>query len=184
MLNEDEIVLLEQSKLDQEELLDKHIKGVMFRSKARWTMEGERNTKYFFNLEKAKYNAKTCTSVFDSAGDLKTEEREILKIQHKFYADLYRADQKVSFQMDIEPPNKVDEDLIASQEAQITLDEVRESLKEMKNGSYPGSDGIPTEFYKCFWRYIKEDLYAAMKDSYTDKIMYKTARTGILNLIP
>ena len=33
-------------------------RGVIFRSKARWTEDGEKPTKYFFNLEKTRYEKK------------------------------------------------------------------------------------------------------------------------------
>ena len=66
-LEEEEIDLLEKSKNDLEELVQKSTLGIMFRSKARWAMEGERNTQYFYNLEKSRYNAKTCTSLFNES---------------------------------------------------------------------------------------------------------------------
>ena len=63
-LNERDQDLLMQTKADLEEKVMERAKGCMFRSKARWYEEGERNTKYFFALEKAKYNAKTCYTIY------------------------------------------------------------------------------------------------------------------------
>ena len=40
----------------------------MFRSKVKWYEEGEKNTKYFYSLEKARYNAKTCYKIIDELG--------------------------------------------------------------------------------------------------------------------
>ena len=68
-LNEQENTLLEQTKQDLEEKTMERIRGVMFRSKAKWYEEGERNTKYFFSLEKARYNAKTCYKIIDEQGE-------------------------------------------------------------------------------------------------------------------
>ena len=51
-LSEAELRILETSKIELEEKLFKRTKGVMFRSKAKWSIEAEHNTKYFYNLEK------------------------------------------------------------------------------------------------------------------------------------
>ena len=59
-LNKTEDELLQETKNDLEEKLYDKVKGMIFRSKARWYEQGEKNTKYFFSLEKSRYNAKTC----------------------------------------------------------------------------------------------------------------------------
>ena len=51
-LTREEDKLLEDTKVELEEKTMERIKGVMFRSKAKWYEEGERNTKYFYSLEK------------------------------------------------------------------------------------------------------------------------------------
>jgi len=38
-------------------------RGAIFRSKARWTENGEKPTKYFFNLEKTRYEKKVISQL-------------------------------------------------------------------------------------------------------------------------
>ena len=46
-------------KILQKEEISKHkIQGTIIRSKSRWYNEGEKNTKYFLNLEKRHFNKK------------------------------------------------------------------------------------------------------------------------------
>ena len=52
LLNKEEDNLLLETKSELEEKLLEKAKSTMFRSKAKWYEEGERNTKYFFSLEK------------------------------------------------------------------------------------------------------------------------------------
>ena len=52
-LNKDENKIMEETKAELEDKHLQRIKGVMFRSKAKWYEEGERNSKYFFSLEKS-----------------------------------------------------------------------------------------------------------------------------------
>ena len=62
-LREEEDKMYINTKTELEDKMLEKSKGLMFRSKARWYEEGEKNTKYFYSLEKARYNAKTCYKV-------------------------------------------------------------------------------------------------------------------------
>ena len=56
----DQNILSEYEKLKKElqEMYEEKGTGAIFRSKARWTENGEKPTKYFFNLEKTRYEKK------------------------------------------------------------------------------------------------------------------------------
>ena len=95
-LNQADAVLYENAKMDLYTKVEKQIQQVMFRTKCKWYEEGERNSKYFYSLEHAKYNAKTCQVLLYDDKILTTDE-DILKAQHKFYSDLYRRDPEVNF---------------------------------------------------------------------------------------
>ena len=181
-LDEKELDLLERSKEDLNSLLDKRVCGVMFRSRARWAMEGERSTKYFYNLEKSKYSAKTCTCLIDEGRSV-TNAAEILELQRRFYQDLYTRDETVKFSLTNMVENPVDVQSDAAKEQPFSKEEIRQAVKKLKNGSCPGSDGIPIEVYKVFWKQIE--------DVFMDNIQYTyehgtspTAGQGILNVIP
>ena len=63
-LDPEECALLEKTKLDLELKISEKTLGILFRSKAQWQCEGERNTKYFYNLERKRAAAKVSTSNF------------------------------------------------------------------------------------------------------------------------
>ena len=94
-LTEEDDELLEKTRFDLEEKVMKRAEGMLFRSKARWYEEGEKSTKYFFALEKQRYNAKTCYKIIDEDGSEYTNQETILEIQRKFYTELYRDDPSV-----------------------------------------------------------------------------------------
>ena len=183
-LDDHQVDLLTQSKSELEELLAKKTRGIMFRSKAKWQMEGERNSKYFFSLEKARYGAKTRTCIFNKSDQLISTPREVLNVQHEFYQELYTADHNVHFTLEDEVDNKVKQSSLGASEDQFTEIEFSEALKSLRNGSCPGSDGLSTEFFKCFWVHLKEIYTEAMHEAYSRKLMNKSARQGVLNLIP
>ena len=45
---------LQSKKREFENIQEEEVRGIMIRTKAKWISEGERNTKYFMNLEKKK----------------------------------------------------------------------------------------------------------------------------------
>jgi hypothetical protein len=74
-----------------EEILDEKTNGIIFRSKARWYEQGEKCTKYFFNLEKRNYQRKTVRKLVTSKGEVMKNPKEIQKEQRLFYQNLYSS---------------------------------------------------------------------------------------------
>ena len=183
-LNRQEYDMLEKTKADLEALTLERIKGLMFRSKAKWYEEGERNTKYFYSLEKMRYNAKTCYKMISESDMEITDPNEILREQRKFYAELYNSDEEVNFTLTNDHGIYVPKDIRQAQEVQIECKDLEEAIKTMSNGKTPGEDGIPVEFYKVFWCKIKQIFYEMMVKCYDLKKLHSSARRGILNLIP
>ena len=78
-------------KQEYEQLIALRTKGAIIRSRSRWVEEGEKNTKYFFNLEKRNYANKTisCLNVNDVLIEDPKDIREDVK---QFYQRLYTSD--------------------------------------------------------------------------------------------
>ena len=82
-----------QRKCDEhsstENLCDYITQGAIIRSRVNWYEEGEKNSKYFLNLESAK-KKKTCIRKLSVDNDsYVTEPKEIMKEIHDFYEKLY-----------------------------------------------------------------------------------------------
>ena len=80
-----------------EEIMEERTMGTMFRSKARWIEEGERSSKYFFRLEKQRFNYKTMNCVVNQDGTISHNQRVILGRQAEYYKKLYQADSDIHF---------------------------------------------------------------------------------------
>ena len=78
----------------------------------------------------------------------------------------------------------VTEEMAAASNEHFSMEELSVALKGMKNGSCPGSDGLPAEVYKVFWSKIKDVYKSAIEQSYERSCLSDTMRRGILNLIP
>ena len=69
----------------------------------------------------------------------------------------------------------------------LSIEECGVALSKLQNNKSPGSDGLTTNFYKFFWKDIKELLYQSYLYSYTNGslstyqkigIFYRTSKTG------
>ena len=183
-LNEEDDRLWQETRAELEDMMVEKAMAMLFRSKIRWMEEGEKNTKYFFSLEKARYNAKTCFKLVDELGGEITNPQEILEKQKEFYSQLYKIDEGVVFNMrnntDIMVPTEIRKD----QDEQITVEHLVSAIKGMNNEKTPGQDGIPVDFYKVFWVQIQNPFIEMVKECYEIGKMHESARKGILNLIP
>ena len=66
-------------------------KGAILRSKVRWHEEGERNTKYFYNLQKCHHALKTVSKLKVGENSYIEDQFEILEEEKNFYELLYRS---------------------------------------------------------------------------------------------
>ena len=176
--------LLERSKQDIKDIEFEHAKGVIFRTRARWQVEAERNTAYFYGLEKSKYNAKTCSVLVTEKGETIRNQKQILEHQHKFYQTLYKKDPTVKFTIKNNSQKKLTEVQRELLDKEIEIEEISNALKQMKKGKTPGSDGLTVAWYKCFWDLIKQTVFEAICEGIQQKELHSSARRGIITLIP
>ena len=159
-------------------------KKIAFRCKAHWLREGEKNSKYFFGLEKRNYSAKTMHRARLDNGTITENNVEILNVQSKFYSSLYTSDKSVKFTLNNESGVCLDSDEAESLEESISIDEVYDAIMTLKKNKTPGCDGITIEFYQHFWHKIKKILFELMLYYENHSLMNESARRGVINLIP
>ncbi len=91
---------MDNTNLELQNLVYEKTKSSMFRCRAKWVEEGEKSSKYFFNLEKANFNKKVMKSTYTSDGTLTTNPNTILNEQSNFFKKLYTRDENVEFNIE------------------------------------------------------------------------------------
>lgn len=175
-----------KSKLDV--LYQETAKGYQVRSRARWIEEGERNTKYFAQLERKHQTFNTITKLKSENDKTLEDNQEILAEAHKFYSNLFKStkpdkDEINKYLRNTKIKNKLQMDEMMSCEGEITIHECESVLKHMKRNKSPGIDGLPTEFYCTFWEEIKELLVTVYNECFQKGELSYSQRTAILSLI-
>ena len=166
-----------------ENIFEYRTKGAIIRSKSQWYNEGEKNSRYFLNLEKRHCKQGTISQLKVNETDFVTTDKDILSECMAFYKNLYTSKssdclESSSFsQVNIISLTKEERTIC---EGVLTEKECFEALKNMDSDKTPGTDGLPAEFYKVFWKDISPFLIPALNFalesghlSYTKKRSYK-----------
>ena len=162
-------------------------KGAQIRSRAKWIEEGEKPTKYFFNLEKQNVYKNMIKQLKKEDGSLTQNDAEIIEEGVAFYQNLYKKD-NISYDdikdylQEENELKTINENEKQGLEGKITKDECEIALNSMKSNKSPGSDGIPMEFYKMFWADIHLML-TYLNHAYEIGELSATQKRGILSLI-
>jgi hypothetical protein len=154
--NDDYELEIKTIKTELEEFNNEKLMSSIFRSKCNWSEEGERNSKFFLNLEKHNYENKNITKLGIDNNEI-TDQKAINLAIKTYYENLY-AENECNVQLlddiiiDLPKLNEEDKNLT---NGIITESEALKSLKALSNGKTPGIDGLTTDFYKFFWTDIK-----------------------------
>lgn len=165
-------------------------KGAILRSKVRWHEEGERNTKYFYSLEKRHHDSKTVSKLKVGENCYTEDQFEILEEEKKFYESLY-CSTNINPEKFKNSPFFISENVTALSEEEkssceglVNEEECTNALKDFDNNKTPGTDGLPAEFYRFFWPDICHDLLASYNFASQHGMLSISQRRGIISLIP
>ena len=180
----------ERTKTQIEIIEHERLKSYQLRSKIKYIADGDKNSKYFFNLEKSNAKAKLFPNIEHEDGRLITNQHDIRNTQREFYQKLYSHERENpylendidAFLRDSNVPS-LTENETNSCEGEITIDEATKALKDMNSGSSPGPDGLSTEFYRFFWTELRDIVVNSFNKSFDTGSLSYTQTSAILTLI-
>ena len=131
-------------------IIDIEIKGAITRSRAQWTEEGERSTKYFFGLEKSNKKKKSiCKLVND--GVALYDQTDISNHVVDFYKHLFRSTnpnkEHMSEYITSAETRTIDSNLADELDSEFSINELDAVYSKLKNNKSPGWDGLTAEFF-------------------------------------
>ncbi len=65
----------------------------------------------------------------------------------------------------------------------ISENEYYDALLSMGKNKSPGPDGLPAEFYICFWEEIKDILVTGYEKSYSDSELSEMQKASVMPLL-
>jgi len=188
--NETNAKEIQRLTLELENHIKTECKGAEIRSKSQYYELGEKNSKFFYSLEKKNGEKKHITILENDSGEIITDSSAILEEEVKYYENLYKS-QYVSNQdcIDAEDEFLSNTDKyknIVLDDLDITFDaeKLKDIVYSFKSGKSPGSDGLPIEFYRTFWDYIHKYLIDSYKDVINNGQLGFSQKQGVISLIP
>lgn len=181
--NINRIIELEESLKNIEE---SKCKGAMIRSRAKYMSEGERCTRFFFDLEKSRQRSEEIRSIKDEEGNILRNKEGILKRVFIFYSNLFSkegTDRSSRTYLLNHIKKRVSEEDRGMCNNDITNEEIECALGEMKNGRSPGLDGLPCEFYKAFRTVLIPVLNIIYHEVWTKGVVSPSMSKGVIKII-
>ena len=160
------------AKYEYELLLDYIVRGNIVRSRIGWYEKGEKNSKYFLNLENRRSGQATIRKLFDSKGKITVNPKSIMNELKDYYQNLYSKqdsdlnEELSSTFLDNNNIPILSEESMMECEGKLSLEECYEALQMFSNGKAPGNDGLTADFYKGFWDLLGHQLTDALNYSY------------------
>ena len=137
---------LETCKMEYEKEYDYIVRGSIIRSRATWYEHGERNTKYFLNLENSNKKKNCITKLLISDGVQETTDAKEI---YNFYSDLYDKKPEIQtdftscpFMVNSSTVPKLNDAMREMCEGQLTVSECFQVLSTLQNNKAPGNDGL------------------------------------------
>ena len=162
--------------------------AVRQRSKTLWLELGDKNTNYFYNSIKGRWNRKRITNLVKPDGDLTQNEGEAkseairhfmsmmgsptLNPYHGIAAIQEIVDKRI-------PPHHI---FMLEQVPEDS--EIKNAMFSIHSNKAPGPDGYNYFFFKHCWDTMGELVTKAVKEFFTSKEVLKETNTTIISLIP
>jgi hypothetical protein len=175
-------------KTQLENIAEYKTKGLILRSQARWHEKGEKSTKYFLQLESRNKIKRSIKKLQKEDGSITTDAGDILKMQAKFYENLYKSKSSKSEQdinnylsgIDIPNLEEVEKEMC---EGRLSLAECATSLKSFNTGKSPGNDGITVEFYRKCRPLFGQLMVDSCNLSYAEGELTTSQRQAVITLL-
>ncbi|KAK3728108.1 hypothetical protein QZH41_014265, partial [Actinostola sp. cb2023] len=168
------------------ELKVQKMEGAKIRSRVQWIEQGEKPTKFFYNLEKQRAKTNTIDSVRDDNDEEVTDSNAIKTVVTDFYTNLYKKDLIDMIEQDRLLTNitrKLDNTESEQCEGPFSIEEATSAIQEANNGKSPGKDGLPPEFYKRFWNKLGTELVAVLNEGYEKGHLAPTQQESVIRLL-
>ena len=128
--------------------------------------------------------------MIDDTGKTIHTKNDILNEEVRFYKTLYTSNideqsEEVTHTFDkFFTDNKHDGNQVDDMDITFEEENILTVINSFATNKSPGSDGLPIEFYKCFWSHIKEPLLANYRNILINKELSITQKQGVISLIP
>ena len=156
------------------------------RGGVKWLLEGDSNTAFFHKCANGRKRKMTIHSL-EKDGATLTENAELREHITQYYKKLFGKKETADIHLNSGVWTR--QQLITPEENEeltkpFTLEELDAVVKEMRNGTAPGPDGLSIEFYKEFWPLLRNDIKEMLDELHEGSLGLWRLNYGVIILIP
>ncbi|PIK45405.1 reverse transcriptase [Apostichopus japonicus] len=168
-------------------LLAEERRGAFVRSREKVLEEGESSGNFFVIKERSCAEGKVIKEVRDSGGRV-VQGEDVVGVFHEFYSNLYSVveDNESEAQdifLDCIHAEVADADRFRLDQP-LTLWKLSLQLTVWRTISRQSIDGLPCEFYKCFFDILGLDLLELFNEIFSHGFLCNSQRTAVVTLLP
>ena len=185
--NQGKIETINEIKHKLSSLQKEEAKQHFLSKRINWIKEGEDFDTLLPLLKENRRTNHNVSKITDKDGNHHTKPNEILKQFENFYKELYtKIDTNKTLQDDFLSglQSSLSEENSDKADRSYNKNEFKEALFQLPSSKSPGSDGLPSEFFKTFWDIFSDDFSQVYKNSLMNKILPKSQREAIIKCLP
>jgi len=173
-------------KKQEAELFENKGQSLLIKGRLKGQVQNEQSSIAHTINEMKRNESRTIDELENKLGDIKKLEWEKQNIVYDFYKDIFKIETKNSepTMYNINPRIKLDSNENRRLIDNIHISEIKSAIDDLNDGKSPGLDGIPIEFYKAYWKELKEillELFCFILHSNTMSTSQKTSAVTLIH---
>ncbi|GJV99382.1 lipoxygenase 1, chloroplastic [Tanacetum coccineum] len=157
--------------------------GNFKRSKIKWAIEGDENSKYYHGILNKKRNQLAIRGVLMEGNWV--ESPSVVKNEFlSHFKKRFEKPQKVRPILNMVFPHQLNSTQKLDLEAEVSKEEIKKAVWDCGIDKSPGPDGFTFGFYRRFWDLIEQDVVSAVKCFFQAGQIPKGVNSSFIALIP
>lgn len=158
------------------------------KSRIQWLKEGDRNSGYFHNQIKNRWNQNKVLAIVNSEWQLHTNLKDIQNIAVNHFRSMLGAGPRgicpnlQNFSLPL--VSSISPQQAASIERDISDEEILATLKSMKKNKSPGPDGFNVNFFLHYWNIVGRDFTLAIQSFFKSGCLLRGTNSTAIVLVP
>jgi hypothetical protein len=155
------------------------------RSRAKWLVDGDRNTRYYHLKTVNRRRRNNVFMLTNDSGEWVEDVGQIHNLASRFYKKLFSNDQgNMQWHTTSISYPTLDMDIKIKLAAPITTEEVRRAVFSMHPWKAPGPDGFPAGFYQKSWDVVGETVVRFVESVWHNPSLIEDVNKTDICLIP
>ncbi|GJX70961.1 RNA-directed DNA polymerase, eukaryota [Tanacetum coccineum] len=153
------------------------------KSKIRWAIEGDENSKFFHGIINKKRSQLAIRGVFVD-GVWQTDPCAVKVAFRNHFEARFKKPTSSGLKINFTFPKRLVQDQADDLERSVTRDEIRMAVWNCGDNKSPGPDGYSFEFFKKYWSFVGPDLCEAVEQFFMNGAFSKGCNSSFIALIP